>query len=177
MVIDASAGLEGSLACRIWGSNPPQYSPHQNTNGHQSLGSKPLLQHKLKTIEKVEDLTSTFSNTFLASAEDGSLDINHKMVPSLADAVLQKLGDALAQQQVSMASIACGSAFPAEAHMLVLCSREEASCVLEYAMAYLLSFSPQGDHLTHDMETCIPALPFSIHLTWLSPGNTKKHSR
>ena len=95
------------MASRIWGSEPPQYSPHQNGNGHHSLSSKPLLQHKLKTIEKVEDLTSTFSNTFLTTAEDGSLDVNHNMVPSLADAVLQKLGDALAQQQVSRASMAC----------------------------------------------------------------------
>ena len=101
------------MACRIWGSNPPQYSPHQNGNGHHSQDFKPLLQHKLKTIERVEDLTSTFSNTFLTTTEDGSLDINHKMVPSLADAVLQKLGDALAQQQVSRAFMPCHSTFTA----------------------------------------------------------------
>ena len=67
--------------------------------------ASPLLQHKLKTIEKVEDLTSTFSNTFLTTQEDGTLDINHKMVPLLADAVFEKLGDALAQQQVSRHSL------------------------------------------------------------------------
>lgn len=55
-------------------------------------------------LEKIEELTTTFTSTFLTK-EDGQLDINHTLVPHLAEAVDQSLRDALAQKQVSMRQI------------------------------------------------------------------------
>ena len=87
-----------SCCLRIWGSSATQYSPNQDS--HDGFASKPLLKHKLRLIEKVEDLSNTFSSTFLTAGEGGSLAIDHHMAPQLAEAVTQSLGDALAQQQV-----------------------------------------------------------------------------
>ena len=85
------------LRCRVWGGNT-QYTPTQaSQNG---FAPKPLLRHKLKALEKVEDLSNTFSSTFLTSKEDGALDLDPLMMPQLTESVLQYLRDAMAQQQV-----------------------------------------------------------------------------
>ena len=62
--------------------------------------SKERLKHKLKLLENVEDITITFSNTFLTAKEDGCLEIDHVMAPHLAGAVEQSFADALVQKQV-----------------------------------------------------------------------------